>query len=362
MENIKLTALSQTAGCAAKIGPETLSGILEKLPKAEDARLLVGVETSDDAAVLQLNEEMALIQTLDFFTPVVDDPYTFGQVAAANALSDVYAMGGKPLSALNIVGFPKNLDVAILGEILRGGFDKVKEAGALLAGGHSIQDSEPKYGLSVSGLVHPKNIWRNVGMKEGDVLILTKPIGTGILNTCLKESLLERESYQALVTCMSTLNRYAAEGVHEKGYQPNACTDVTGFGLLGHLYEMVGESQLKVKVDFSKVPILPEAIKFAHMGIVPMGTYKNSAYTKQSVYFRDGLPDYCMDLLFDPQTSGGLLLSLPKEMGILLLEHFTQTLELPTAIIGEVLSQEAIKASLKNLEEEQIENYKIFVV
>lgn len=362
MTKVKLTALSQTAGCAAKIGPETLTQILGKLPKISDPRLLVGVDTSDDAAVLQISENTALIQTLDFFTPVVDDPYTFGQVAAANALSDVYAMGGKPLSALNIVGFPKDLDIEILGEILRGGCDKVLEAGALLAGGHSILDNEPKYGLSVSGLVHPEKIWTNVGMKAGDVLLLTKPLGTGILNTCMKEDLLDQETYEALVESMTMLNRYAAEIVIENEIKPSACTDITGFGLLGHLYEMVGESGLKVRLDFSKVPLLAQAAEFANMGIVPAGTYRNSAYTKQSVYFGEQLPDYAMDVLFDPQTSGGLLLSLTKSDAERLYPIMKNELKLPISIIGEVYESEALKRDIKDTEESVLEKHKIFVI
>ena len=230
--NVRLTQFVKHGGCAAKIGPDTLSRVLERLPKFSDPSLLVGFETSDDAAVYRVSEDTAVIQTLDFFPPVVDDPYTFGQVAAANALSDVYAMGGEPKIALNIVEFPGELDPDILGEILRGGADKVREAGAVLVGGHSIQDDVPKYGLAVTGFVHPDQIYKNYGCREGDVLILTKQLGSGIVNTAVKAQLASEESAREVIRVMTSLNKKAKETARK--FTVHACTDVTGFGLLGH--------------------------------------------------------------------------------------------------------------------------------
>jgi len=228
---VKLTSMSPAAGCAAKIGPGTLAGILQGLPGFEDPNLLVGIETSDDGAVYQISEDTALIQTLDFFPPMVDDPYVFGQVAAANALSDIYAMGGEPKVALNIVAWPNCVNPKFLGEILRGGADKVKEAGAVLAGGHSIQDDVPKYGLSVTGLVHPDKVYKNCGAEPGDVLVLSKPLGTGIVNTAVKAEMASEEAEAEVIRVMTTLNKKAKE-ILEK-FPVHACTDVTGFGLAG---------------------------------------------------------------------------------------------------------------------------------
>ncbi len=305
-----------------------------KLPKFNDERLLVGVETSDDAAVYQINEDQAVIQTLDFFTPVVDDPYLFGQIAASNSLSDVYAMGGIPTLALNIVGFPSCLDIEILGEILRGGADKVVEAGALLVGGHSINDNEPKYGLSVMGMVHPKAVLKNSGAKPGDVLILTKPIGLGILNTCMKEDMLNEAQMQGAIDCMKTLNKNAA--IEMIKLSPNGCTDITGFGLVGHVYEMAAGSQMAIDLYFDQIPVLEGAIEFAQMGIIPAGTYRNRDHVGSGAWLDPALPDYAADLLYDPQTSGGLLISLPEEKGMALLKAYETALDLPFALIGRV--------------------------
>lgn len=305
-----------------------------KLPKFTDEKLLVGVETSDDAAVYQINETQAVIQTLDFFTPVVDDPYLFGQIAAANSLSDVYAMGGVPTLALNIVGFPTCLDIEILGEILRGGADKVKEAGALLVGGHSINDNEPKYGLSVMGMVHPKEVLINANAKAGDLLILTKPIGLGILNTCMKEDMLNEAQMKAAIDCMVTLNKDAA--VEMIKLKPNACTDITGFGLVGHVLEMAAGSQVDIELYFDQIPMLEGAVEFAQMGLVPAGTYRNRDYVGAGAWLDPSLPEYASDLLFDPQTSGGLLISIPEEKGLALLKTYEGLLKLPFAMIGRV--------------------------
>lgn len=299
--------------------------------------MIVGIDTSDDAAVYKMNDEQAIIQTLDFFTPIVDDPYMFGQIAAANSLSDVYAMGGKPLVALNIVGFPDCLDMNILKEILRGGADKVKEAGALLVGGHTVSDNEPKYGLSVTGEVHPDKVLTNAGAKVGDVLILTKPIGTGILNTAIKADMLDDEDIQLVTDTMRTLNKTAAYPL--KDLKVNACTDITGFGLAGHAYEMADGSDVTIKLDFKAIPILPHVVKHASMGLVPGGTYRNQSYIGDKILVNNEAT-YITDILFDPQTSGGLLISLPKEEAEKLLAFYAENLSTPFAVVGEVITKD----------------------
>lgn len=329
----RLTELSKTSGWAAKIGPETLSKILDKLPKMHNENLMVGIETSDDAAVYKINDDVATIQTLDFFTPVVDDPYMFGQIAAANSLSDVYAMGGKPTVAMNIVCFPNCLNIEILGEILKGGADKVIEAGAVIIGGHSVSDDEPKYGLSVMGLVHPEKILKNYGSKVGDVLILTKPLGTGILTTAIKAEMASQEAYNQGIKIMSTLNKYAGEIITK--YNITACTDVTGFSLMGHGYEMASASNVTFKLFKDKLPIIQSVKEYAKMGLVPAGTYNNRSYLDGKFELKD-VDEFLQDILFDPQTSGGLLVSVPKDEGVKLLSEL-ETLEIEAAIIGEVV-------------------------
>ncbi len=330
----RLTELSKTSGWAAKIGPETLSKILNKLPKMHNDNLIVGIETSDDAAVYKLSDDLATIQTLDFFTPVVDDPYTFGQIAAANSLSDVYAMGGKPTVALNIVCFPNCLNIEILGEILKGGADKVIEAGAVVIGGHTVSDDEPKYGLSVMGIVHPDKVLKNYGSKEGEVLILTKPLGTGILTTAIKADMASKEAYNEGVNVMSTLNRYAGEIITE--HYVSACTDVTGFSIMGHGYEMASASNVTFRLYKDKLPIIEGIKEYAMMGLVPAGSYNNKNYL-DGKYELKNVELWMEDLLFDPQTSGGLLISTTKEESIRIMEKLDK-LELKSAIIGEVIS------------------------
>lgn len=332
----RLTELSKTSGWAAKIGPETLSKILDKLPKMESKNLIVGIETSDDAAVYKLTEDIAVIQTLDFFTPIVDDPYTFGAIAAANSLSDVYAMGGKPTVALNIVCFPNCLSIDILGEILRGGADKVIEAGAVVIGGHTVEDDEPKYGLSVMGIVHPNKVLKNYGSKVGDVLILTKPLGTGIINTAIKAEMATKEVYDEAVKVMSTLNKYAGEIIAE--HEVTACTDVTGFGIMGHGYEMASASQVTFRLYKDQLPILKGVKDYAETGLVPAGSYNNRNYLKGKYELKD-IPQWLEDVLFDPQTSGGLLISTSKSEAIIIMEKLSK-LELESKIIGEVLPME----------------------
>lgn len=310
------------------------------LPKFESDRLLVGLDTSDDAAVYKLNEETALIQTLDFFTPIVDDPYQFGQIAAANALSDVYAMGGIPLIALNIVAFPNCLPIEVLGEILRGGADKVKEAGALLVGGHSIEDNEPKYGLSVTGTVHPDKVLANSTAKPGDVLILTKPVGLGILNTCIKEELLEQDLVEEAIRVMATLNKVAAELMIETG--AHACTDITGFGLIGHALEMAEGSKVSIELDSHAVPVMEGALENARMGLVPAGTYKNRDYAGERVRIDPTISEAMIDVLYDPQTSGGLLISLDPERAQILETLYGEKLQTAFARVGRVTERQDI--------------------
>lgn len=299
-----------------------------------DKNLIVGIETSDDAAVYKINDELAIIQTLDFFTPVVDDPYTFGQIAAANSLSDIYAMGGKPTIALNIVCFPTCISIDILGEILRGGADKVIEAGAVVIGGHSVDDNEPKYGLSVTGFVHPDKVLKNYGCKLGDVIILTKPIGTGIINTAIKGGLASEEAYNQAIKVMTTLNKYAGEII--AAHEINACTDITGFGIMGHCFEMAEASKVTLKLWMDKIPYIKEAKEYAQMGLVPAGSYKNREYIKGKYELRN-VPPWMEDIIFDPQTSGGLLVSCTISESEELLQELSK-LELKSEIIGEVIS------------------------
>jgi len=296
--------------------------------------LIVGIETSDDAAVYKLSDDLAAIQTLDFFTPVVDDPYTFGQIAAANSLSDVYAMGGKPTVALNIVCFPNCLNIEVLGEILKGGADKVIEAGAVVIGGHTVSDDEPKYGLSVMGIVHPDKVLKNYGSKEGEVLILTKPLGTGILTTAIKADMASKEAYNEGVKVMSTLNKYAGEIITE--HYVSACTDVTGFSIMGHGYEMASASNVTFRLYKDKLPIIKGIKEYAMMGLVPAGSYNNKNYL-DGKYELKNVELWMEDLLFDPQTSGGLLISTTKEESVKIMEKLDK-LELKSTIIGEVIS------------------------
>lgn len=311
------------------------------MKKMEDEQLIVGVETSDDAAVYRINDTTAAVQTLDFFTPIVDDPYTFGSIAAANSLSDVYAMGGDPATAMNIVCFPGKMDPEILGEILKGGQDKMIEAGCLLVGGHTVQDDEPKYGLSVLGFVHPDRVWKNSTAQPGDALVLTKPIGTGIISTALKGELLTEDDpiVQQSIDCMQTLNKRAKEKAEP--FTIHACTDITGFGLLGHLDEMAAGSNVSMRIDACAIPLLDRALEFATMGMVPGGSYDNQKHVDGKID-TTGVDKSLVDVLFDPQTSGGLLFAMPKDDA----EQYVQAMSCgayPAAIIGEVIEKEDIQ-------------------
>lgn len=297
-----------------------------------DENLIVGIDTSDDAAVYKLNDEMATIQTLDFFTPIVDDPYTFGQIAAANSLSDVYAMGGKPIVALNIVCFPNCLNMNILGEILKGGADKVLEAGAVIVGGHTVQDDEPKYGLSVTGIVHPDKVLKNYGAETGDILILTKPIGLGIVNTAIKAGIASKEAYEKAVKVMAYLNKYAGEIITD--YDITSCTDITGFSLIGHAYEMAEPSNKTFRIFKDAIPFIKEAKEYANMGLIPAGCYENKRYL-EGKYQLNNVESWMEDILFDPQTSGGLLISCKEDDYIDILTRL-EKLEVESAVIGRV--------------------------
>lgn len=308
--------------------------MLGKLPKFEDENLLVGIETSDDAAIYKITDDIAMIQTVDFFTPIVDDPYMFGQIAAANSLSDVWAMGGEPKVALNIVGFPNCLDPSILGDILAGGADKVKEAGAVLVGGHTVQDDEPKYGLCVSGFVHPNKIFKNYGCKPGDVLILTKQIGNGIVNTAIKAEMASENAIKEATIVMSSLNKKAKEVADH--FPVNACTDITGFGLLGHCVEMAEASDVTFELNVHDIAYFDEAVAYAKMGLVPAGAYKNRGYSQGKVDLTR-VEEHFIDLLYDPQTSGGLLLSVEAQYADAVMEAFEKKhLDTKVSIIGTV--------------------------
>lgn len=286
-----------------------------------------------------MNDDSAAILTLDFFTPVVDDPYTFGQIAAANSLSDVYAMGGTPTTAMNIVCFPTCISMDILKEILKGGADKIMEAGAVLIGGHSVDDNEPKYGLSVMGLVHPDRVTANAGAKVGDVLILTKPLGTGILNTAIKADMLDRDIYEKAVFNMAYLNKDACEAMVK--VEAKGCTDITGFGLLGHACEMAEGSDVTIELWADYVPIIKESISLARTGIIPAGTYNNQAFLKGKVNFISEIKQEIKDIMFDPQTSGGLLISIPENKSIELMDLLKEKNKTDFNIIGRVKAKSA---------------------
>ena len=319
MENdIKLTKLASCAGCGAKVGAGVLAQLLGDLQVLRDPKLLVGFDKSDDASVYQLTEDLALVQTVDFFPPIADDPYTFGAIAATNALSDVYAMGGEPRLALNIMAVPKDLPKEAVHEILRGGYEKAYEAGVIITGGHSILDPEPKYGLAVTGFVHPQKVLTNSGARPGDVLLLTKPLGIGVLTTANKAGLLTPETLAYANRLMTTLNKAARDAMVK--YRVHACTDVTGFGLMGHGAEMAQGSGVELHIDTAEIAVIPEALEFARMGVLPEGMYRNRSFAEPHVD-PGSVPLELQDLLYDPQTSGGLLMAVhPEDAEALLAE------------------------------------------
>ncbi len=299
--------------------------------------MLIGPQTRDDAGVYQISEELALIQTLDFFTPIVDDPFDFGRIAAVNALSDIYAMGGEPKTAMNIVAFPaKQMDLQILQGILAGGMEILSQTGTALLGGHSVQDDELKYGLSVTGFVHPKKVIANRGLRSGDSLILTKPLGTGIINTAIKAGLAKPKLIETAIDVMTTLNRSAARIM--KSFPVSACTDVTGFGLLGHLAEMIQASSTDILLDSQTVPLMDQALEFASMGFVPAGSHANRKFRQDMVDLDSSVSPVLRDILFDPQTSGGLVMGVAQPHAKKLLSRLTDQGIVHASIIGQVVS------------------------
>ncbi|GAA0431014.1 selenide, water dikinase SelD [Lentibacillus halophilus] len=333
--DIKLTSLSSKGGCGCKIGPADLENVLHSLPQtAPNPNMLVGLNTSDDAGVYKLTDDLALVQTVDFFTPIVDDPYAFGQIAAANAISDVYAMGGTPITALNIVAYPiSTLDESILADILHGAGDKLEEANVSLAGGHSIDDQEPKFGLAVTGTVAPENIKTNSGAKPGDKLILTKPIGVGIMSSSLKKDLLNQEEIDRVTDVMTTLNKTAAETMHD--YHVHASTDVTGFGLLGHASEIASGSHVDIRIHSASVPVLPRVKQLADAGSVPGGTKNNYDHILDIVTFPADTDQLDKWILCDAVTSGGLLISVDNNDAEALLRELREK-GTESSIIGSV--------------------------
>lgn len=330
-------------GCTAKLGAGILNHVLEKLPKAPfDEHLLIGYDSKDDGAVYQITADIAMVQTLDFFPPMVEDPYTFGQIAAANALSDIYAMGGAVKTALNIVCFPEDMDLNILGEIMRGGAEKVIEAGGILAGGHSIADSDVKYGLSVTGLVDPKKIYPNNGGHIGDKLILTKKLGVGIICTADRVGEASAEAMEQAIHSMTTLNKAAAECCHN--YNIHACTDVTGFSFLGHLHEML-DGKLSCVIDAKSIPVFEEALTYADEFLLTAAAQRNRNHLSDFVQF-EGIPFAMEEVLFDPQTSGGLLIAVsPSEAESLLGE--LQKAGLPAATVGTITEKTETEITVK---------------
>jgi selenide, water dikinase len=339
-DRVKLTSMAKAAGCAAKLNPATLDAVLRKLPRQTDPNVLVGFDTNDDAGIYRLDDHLALVQTVDFFTPIVDDPQLFGAIAAANALSDVYAMGGRPISSLSVVGFPERGDPEILEQIIRGGLAKMMEANCSVVGGHSIRNEDMIFGYAVTGLIDPRRVWRNVGAHPGDVLLFTKPLGTGVITTALKKECASEDSLAAAVAAMTTLNRNAAEALRDvesaatasangasaaprQASPIHAVTDVTGFSLLGHAREMAlgGAGQddasaigpVSLEIDHSAFAYLPGAVQAAWEGHLSGGLKNNRAFVGDCAEFASDVPHEYRDLLFDPQTSGGLLVAISPE-------------------------------------------------
>lgn len=334
--DIRLTEYSHALGCACKIRPQSLEKILSSMPEVTDANLLVGTETSDDAAVYRIGDDAAIVQTVDFIPPIVDDPYAYGAIASANALSDIFAMGGKPLFALSIVAFPeKTLSLDVLREIIRGATDKVTEAGIAIAGGHSIEDTEPKFGLTVTGLVDPARILRNRGALPGDALILTKPLGTGILTTAMKRGYASAAAAESAIRSMSELNMKAASAL--AGMEVHACTDVTGFGLTGHLREMIAGSVTDAEVWFHRVPFFPETSAYAEAGMIPGGSQNNLTFASDVLEWPKEIGEIQKIMLSDAQTSGGLLIALPQHQAEQYRTILSQAGNVPAVVIGQVV-------------------------
>ena len=337
-QSVKLTSHAKSGGCAAKLSPVDLSEIVAGFAGAAktDPNLIVGFETGDDAGVYRLNDELALVQTVDYITPVVDDPYLFGQVAAANAISDVYAMGGKPITAMNICNFPaRNIDKSSLRRILEGGFDKAREAGVTLVGGHTVRDDELKYGMSVTGVIHPKRVLTNAGAKPGDALVLTKPIGSGVIITGFRRGAVDEAAVGKAVTWMTTLNKIACETMLE--FSPHSCTDITGFGFSGHALGMAKGSRTLFRFHFEAIPRFDESLGLIAQGIATSVTNSNMQMVEGSLKFTGPFKDEERWLVVDPQTSGGLLIALPAEQAPKLVSRLRERGNPIAAVIGEVV-------------------------
>jgi len=337
MSDVKLTEMVKTSGCAAKLPPASLQQVLESLPVMKDDNLVAGFEGNDDALVYRLppSDDYVMLQTVDFFPPMVDDPFVFGQVAAANALSDIYAMGGEVRVALNLVCFPACLELPVLKEILMGGQSKVKEANGVISGGHTISDPTPKYGLCVTGFAHKDKVWSNNGSREGDLLILTKPLGVGIINTAVKAKMASDSAAKKAIDSMTTLNKRARD--EAIAYEVHAATDITGFSLAGHAREMAEGSHVTLNLFAPSIPMFEEALEYAAMGLNPEGLYNNREYLEKHVKCPTNISTEFQDVLFDPQTSGGLLISLEREKAYELMEYYSKNLSTDFNIIGEVV-------------------------
>lgn len=329
--NVKLTSMVKTSGCAAKLPPALLHSVIDNLPLMKSPRLLKGFESADDALVYSVTDDIVSVQTVDFFPPMVDDPFTFGEIAAANALSDIYAMGGEPNVAMNLLCFPSCLDLSIMDQILRGGIEKVKEAGAVIAGGHTISDPTPKYGLCVTSFMKKDDIWSNTGAKNGDVVVLTKALGVGIINTAAKGGEATEEAFNEAMKSMTTLNKKARD--YARSLSVHAATDVTGFSLLGHSNEVALGSNVTIEIDSSSLPILPEALELARFGFLPEGMYNNLDYCAPYISFAPSIKQNMKDLCLDPQTSGGLLLFMSKDDATTFVSRMDDKY---TSVIGEV--------------------------
>ena len=336
-EEVRLTRLAKCAGCGAKVGAGTLTKLLANLPVHFDEKLIVGYDKSDDASVYKISDTLALVQTLDFFPPIVDDPYTFGQIAAANALSDVFAMGAEAKLALNILCVSPKMQEEHIKELLRGGYEKVYEAGAIISGGHTISGEEPKYGLSVTGFAHPEKILMNCTAKEGDVLILTKPLGVGITTTAARGGMADEKVYKQVVKSMCTLNKAARDVMI--AFDVHSCTDITGFGLMGHAYEMANGGQVSIELDYKAIPTFEGIYALASMGILPEGVYKNRDFAAHAVAAAPYIDLAMEDILYDPQTSGGLLIAVAEKDAKKLLQQLQDTIE-TAAVIGVVKQQQ----------------------
>ncbi|HCL00115.1 MAG TPA: selenide, water dikinase SelD [Candidatus Marinimicrobia bacterium] len=342
MSNIRLTQYTHGLGCACKIRPQHLEEILKKFQALPSEYTQVGFETSDDAAVFRLTDDISLVSTVDFFTPIVDDPYDFGRIAAVNSLSDIYAMGGKPVFALNIAAFPeKRLPMKVLERILEGALHVARQAGIPILGGHTIEDNEPKFGLAVTGTVHPDKIWRNTGAQPGDALILTKPIGLGILSTALKRGLLDNSTKNLIINIMGELNSTAADVIRE--FTVHACTDITGFGLLGHLSEMVAVGDITAQVFSSKVPVIPNTVEMVRRDVIPGGTDANMDYLKDRVIWDDKVGSILRIILCDAQTSGGLLVATPELNASEMVKQLRKSGIDHASIIGKIERREKLK-------------------